>query len=227
MNFEEHYDEPTLAEKVAKVLNSTRAQQIMMVLILAGIATIALLVVKPTLDYRKETQAKTEQAIAETASKQQELNVLQQQLRENKKNNPARELATALPKRVRNEVILRTLTRLSERTGVQFREFEAAEPSASTGSGFRRMPINVPITCRVENCLRFLGGLQGMARMKGERLDARGPIWFVDQITAAPADDSKLSMTLTSGMYLGEEDTPATPPAGSPTTTTPTPPPTG
>lgn len=224
MNFDQHYDEPTLAEKVAKALNSTRAQQVMLVLILAGILVTALLVVKPTMDYRDETKAKTEQTIAETASKQQELNVLQQQLRENKKNNPARELATALPKRVRNEVILRTLTRLSERTGVQFRDFEAAEPPASTGSGFRRMPINIPITCRVENCLRFLGGLQGMARIKDERLDARGPIWFVDQITAAPVDDSKLTMTLTSGMYLGE-DTPAatTPPATTPPTTTPAP----
>ena len=112
----------------------------------------------------------------------------------------AASVAKALPASVQEDYQFELLSRLADSTGVKLPSFEPGTPLPATG--YQKLPLNLAITCPLENCLRFIGGLRGMVRANKTSLTAVGPLWYIDQVSLTPVEGNKVTLTMTSGMFL-------------------------
>jgi len=207
--------EPTFLDKLISWLESTQARRLILALCVVIAAGAYFLVVRPI---QADTTKYDEQATtvaSKTATTTAELEALHRQL-DRGGSDISKQLARALPTDLPADQQLELLSRLSNATGAPLPNFEPATPTVV--GDYQRLPLNLTSQCSLEACLRLLGGLNGMVSLKGDKLTAVGPIWWVDQLTLSAGAEGKMSLGLTSGMYLGA---PATAATQAPTTTTP------
>lgn len=213
----------TLIDQVIAFVDRPQFRKVLILLSVLMAGVMYLKVIKPAMDEKTKLIADTTQTQQQTASKRAELETLRSQLSKGGGQDLSKGLIAALPKDVQADYQLKLLTALGEAAGVNIQNFEPGTPTPS--GSFQKLSIPIQVTCPIERCLRLLGGLHNLVQVNGSKLDARGPLWFVDQLSLAPAEAGKLSLTLTSGIFLAG-DAAATAPAagGTPAASTTTPP---
>ncbi|MTD47246.1 hypothetical protein GKE82_23875 [Conexibacter sp. W3-3-2] len=173
--------------------------------IVAG--ALALMVIKPSIDDAKAARDNADRTAAEAVAVTGQAQELRLQIRANS-NKLAKPLRIALPQRVSWGREFTRLTRLAEATKTSIVSFEPGAASQPSPAGtFATWPASLTVECEFLRCLSFLGGMQGLTSVKTAkgrtRIDARGPIWYVDSLSFSSAQT--FSMALTAGVFVAPE----------------------
>lgn len=194
--------------KLSKALDTQKGRRIVM----AVTAVVALLVlwkgVKPAMDGAKSARSEAAQVTETNQTTEREIATLTPKLANQKANDISGALNTALPPKAVADKQLATLNSLANQTRVDIPTFEPGEPDGQ-GSSYQFVPVNLSIKGSLENCLRFLGGLNSMVKVKGDSVDAYGPIWQINQLSLAPGQGDEISLSLAAGYYIAGAGKPA------------------
>lgn len=199
---------PSLLSQVRQRVDTPGGRR-MLLLVTALIAALLFFQsIKPAMSQKSEA-SKARQALSKkTETTKKEIAALAPQLEKQKTSNLSASLNTALPATNVADQQLAVLSRLAEQTNVELPTFEPSEPDG-VGTTYQVVPANLAIKGSLENCLRFVSGLNSLVTVKGEdQVRAYGPIWNVSQLALAPGGvKNQVSITLTSGYYIEGTDT--------------------
>lgn len=198
---------PSLLSQVNRRLDTPGGRR-MIVLATALIAALLFFQsIKPAMSEKGEATKAREALSEKTDNTKKEIAALAPQLEKQKTSNLSASLNAALPATNVADQQLEILSRLAEQTNVELPTFEPAEPNEE-GTTYQLVPANLAIKGSLENCLRFVSGLNSLVTVKGEdQVSAYGPIWNVSQLSLAPGGSkNQVSMTLTSGYYIEGSD---------------------
>lgn len=194
--------------KINNFLDSSSGKRIVILATAVILILIVFQSIRPAMSKKSEAAKQEQATLVKVADTKREIAALAPQLAKQKASNLSESLNTALPAEVVGDEQFAVLSRLADQTNVEFPTFEPGEPDAE-GSAYRTVPANLAIKGSLENCLRFIGGLNSLVTVKGEdQVTAYGPIWAVKQISLAPGESGSddVSMTLTSGFYIQGTD---------------------
>lgn len=198
---------PSLISQISRRLDTPSGRRLV---ILGTVVILALLFfqsIRPAMSEKSEAAKTRTQVTSKTEDTKKEIAALAPQLEKQKTSNLSASLNAALPATNVADQQLAILSRLADQTNVELPTFEPAEPDGK-GTAYQLVPANLAIKGSLENCLRFVGGLNSLVTVKGEdQVRAYGPIWNVSQLALAPgAGSNDVSMTLTSGYYIEGTD---------------------
>lgn len=188
-------------EQVFKKIDNKQGRQILVIVAVLVAAFFGWTSLKPS--YEAANLAKQEAASTRTAAQdlQKEYNTLLPQLQNNKASDISNALNTAMPTQVDNVNVDKVLNNLATQTGVQINTFSPGQ--VTEGSSYQTLPISLTLSGSYINCLRFLGGLQSMVQIKGDKAPkAYGPIWAVTAVSLSSVDAASSTMNLSTNMYL-------------------------
>jgi Tfp pilus assembly protein PilO len=197
-------------------LNTLQARR---AIYIAGVVIFVFLVwfkAKPAYDSVKTLETQTTESVAAKQKQENDLEVLEKRLDKGGKDL-SRIIVTALPVQVRTDLEFERFNRLAAATQTNLTSFT---PGAVADSGsYQKVSLSLATTCSYENCLRFLGGLHNMTRLRGkEDLVSVGPIIGVDNVNFAPGTGDSITMTITANIFLSPNKDAAPAPGAAPTT---------
>ena len=192
----------SISAEINKRIDNKRGRRVIMIATAVIVGLLVFKSIKPTMSQTSAAESKTTSITNTTTSTQAEIATLTPQLEKQKASNLTASLNAALPKFALADKQLTVLTKLADQTSVELPTFEPGQPDAQ-GSTYQMVPANLAIKGSLENCLRFLGGLNALVSFKGQdKLKAYGPVWQVSQMALAPGENGQVSVTLTSGYYI-------------------------
>ncbi len=176
------------------------SQRIVLILAIAAAAAIGFTQVRPALQSASRQSAAAAKSDAAAAVLQANLRLLQSKTRSPQAKDLAQAIRTALPETVTWDEEFGRVSDLASYAGASIDNFQHGEPAQA--SGYQKVPMTLTVSCSYESCVRFLGGLRGLVRFQGRRLDARGTLWYVDQVSVSAAETGKMTLNLSAGIYL-------------------------
>lgn len=195
-------NKPSSLQKLVNWLDTQKGRRAV-----AGItAVLAILIlwkgIMPAMSGSKEAKQEAAKVSQTNQSTKREIATLAPKLNKQKANNLSGALNTALPRTAVADKQLDTLTNLANQTKVKIPTFEPGE-SDGQGGAYQFVPVNLSVKGSLENCLRFLGGLNSMVKVKGDDVEAYGPIWQVNQISLSPGGEgNQIGLSLAAGYYI-------------------------